>query len=63
MPSWGLKIAPERIQGGEFIDYLRYKTGLQKFKSQKVQIRRDQQQTLNVSQILLGDILTSFDSQ
>lgn len=52
----GLQIAPEKIQRGDFINYLGYKIGLQKIRPQKVQIRRDQYQTLNDLQKLLGEI-------
>ena len=39
--KWGLQIALEKIQRGDSINYLGYKIGLQKIRTQKVQIRRD----------------------
>ena len=56
MPKWGLQIAPEKIQRGDSVNYLDYKIGLQKIRTQKTQIRRDWLQTLNNFQRLLGDI-------
>ena len=56
LPRWGLQTAPEKIQRGESINYLGYRIGLQKIRTQKVQIRRDQLWTLNDFQRLLGDI-------
>ncbi len=56
LPKWGLQIAPEKIQKGDSINYLGYKIGLQKIKTQKAQIRRDRLRTLNDFQRLLGDI-------
>ena len=53
---WGLQIAPKNTQRRDSVSYLGYKIGLQKIRSQKVQIRRDQLQTLNDFQRLLGDI-------
>ncbi|KAL6087838.1 hypothetical protein STEG23_011789 [Scotinomys teguina] len=56
LPCWGLQIAPEKIQKGDSINYLGYKIGLQKIRSQKMQIRRDRLRTLNGFQRLFGDI-------
>ena len=39
--KWGLQIAPEKIQRGDSVNYLGYKIGLQRIKTQKAQIRRD----------------------
>ena len=47
LPKWGLQIAPEKIQRGDSVNYLGYRTGLQKIRVQKAQIRRDQLWTLN----------------
>ena len=41
LPKWGLQIAPEKIQRGDSVNYLGYKIGLQKIRTQKAQIRRD----------------------
>ena len=41
---------------GESINYLGYKIGLQRIKTQKAQIRRDRLRTINDFQKLLGDI-------
>ena len=56
LPKWGLQIAPEKIQRGDSVNYLGYKIGLQRIKTQKAQIRRDRLRTLNDFQRLLGDI-------
>ena len=56
LPTWGLQIAPEKIQRGDSINYLGYKINQQKIRPQKVQIRRDRLKTLNDFQRLLGDI-------
>ena len=56
LPKWGLQIAPEKIQRGDSVNYLGYRIGLQKIRTQKAQICRDQLQTLNDFQRLLGDI-------
>ena len=56
LPRWGLKIASEKIQRGDSINYLGYRIGLEKIRMQKAQIRRDQLRTLNDFQRLLGDI-------
>ena len=56
LPKWGLQIAPEKIQRGDSVNYLGYRIGLQKIRTQKAQIRRDRFQTLNDFQRLLGDI-------
>lgn len=37
---WGLQIAPEKIQRGDSIIYLRHKISLQKIQPQKIQIRK-----------------------
>ena len=47
LPKWGLQIAPEKIQRGDSVNYLGYRIGLQKIRTQKAQIRRDQLRTLN----------------
>ena len=47
LPKWGLQIAPEKIQRGDSVNYLGYRIGLQKFRTQKAQIKRDWLQTLN----------------
>ena len=39
LPKWGLQIAPEKIQRGDSVNYLGYRTGLQKIRTQKTQIR------------------------
>ena len=52
----GLQIAPEKIQRGDSVNYLGYKIGLQRIKTQKAQIRRDRLRTLSDFQRLLGDI-------
>ena len=51
-----MQIAPEKIQRGDSVSYLGYKIGLQKIRTQKAQISRDQLRTLNDFQRLLGDI-------
>ena len=56
LPRWGLQIAPEKIQRGDSINYLGYRIGLEKIRTQKAQIRRDRLRTLNDFQRLLGDI-------
>ena len=56
LPKWGLQIVPEKIQRGDSVNYLGYRIGLQKIRTQKAQIRRDWLQTLNDFQRLLGDI-------
>ena len=56
LPKWGLQIAPEKIQRGDSVNYLGYKIGLQRIRTQKAQIRRDRLRTLNDFQRLLGDI-------
>ena len=56
LPKWGLQIAPEKNQRGDSVNYLGYKIGLQRIKTQKAQIRRDWLRTLNDFQRLLGDI-------
>lgn len=57
MLCWGLQIAPEKkIQRGDSTNYPGYKIRLQKIQPQKIQIRRNQLQTLNDFQKLLGDI-------
>ena len=56
LPKWGLQIAPEKIQRGDSVNYLGYRIGLQKIRTQKAQIRRDRLRTLNDFQRLLGDI-------
>ena len=57
LPSWGLQNATEKIQRGDSINYLGYNLGshTQKIQSQsqKVQIKKDQLQTLNDFQKLL----------
>ena len=53
LPSWGLKIAPKK---GDSINYLGYKICLQKYRTQKVQIKKEQLQNLNDVQRLLADI-------
>lgn len=45
-----------KIDRGDSLNYLGYKRDLQMIQSQKVQIRREQLQTLNGFQQLLGDI-------
>ena len=45
-----------KVQGGDSVNYLGYKIDLQKTRIQKAQIKRDQLQTLNDFQRLLGDI-------
>ena len=40
LPKWGLQISPEKIQRGDSVNYLGYKIGLQKIKTQKAQIRK-----------------------
>ena len=47
LPKWGLQIAPEKIQRGDSVNYLGYKIGFQKIRTQKAQIRTDWLQTLN----------------
>ena len=56
LPRWGLQIAPEKIQRGDSINYLGYRIGLEKIRTQKAQIRRDRLRTLNDFQRLLEDI-------
>ena len=56
LPKWGLQIVPKKIQRGDSVNYLGYRIGLQKIRTQKAQIRRDQLWTLNDFQRLLGDI-------
>ena len=56
LPSWGLQIAPEKLQRGDSINHLGYKITLQRVRLQKVQIKRKQLRTLNDFQKLLGDI-------
>ena len=45
-----------KVQGGDSVNYLGYKIDWQKTRIQKAQIKRDQLQTLNDFQRLLGDI-------
>ena len=56
LPCWRLQNAPEKLRREDSISYLGYKMGLQKIRPQKIQYRRDQLQTLNDYQRLLGDI-------
>ena len=56
LSKWGLQIAPEKIQKKDSVNYLGYKIGLQRIKTQKAHIRRDGLRTLNDFQRLLGDI-------
>ena len=56
LPKWGLQIAPEKIQRRDSVNYLCYRIGLQKIRTQKAQIRRDWLRILNDFQRLLGDI-------
>ena len=56
LPKWGLQNAPEKIQRGDSVNYLGYKIGLQRIKTQKAQIKRDRLQTLNDFQRLIGNI-------
>ena len=55
LPKQGLQIVPEKIQRGDSVNYLGYRIGLQKIRTQKAEIRRDRLWTLNDFQ-LLGDI-------
>lgn len=48
------KLPLKKIQKGNSINYLRYKISLERVRSQKVQIRRNQLRTLNDFQKLLG---------
>ena len=41
LPKWELQIAPEKIHRGDSANYLGYRTGLQKIRTQKAQIMRD----------------------
>ena len=56
MPQWGLQITPEKIQRGDYVNYLGYRIGLQKIRTQKAQISRNWLRTLNDFQRLLWDI-------
>ena len=56
LPCWGLQFTPEKIQRGDSLSYLGYKINQQKNQPQKVQICKDQLQTLNDFQKLMGDI-------
>ena len=56
LPKWGLQIAPEKIQRGDSVNYLGYRIGLQKIRTQKAQIRRDCLRTLNDVKRLLREI-------
>lgn len=56
LPHWGLQIAPEKIQRGDSINYVGYKTDIEKIRTQTVQIRRDRYQNLNDLQKLLEEI-------
>ena len=47
LACWGSKMSPEELQSGDYIINQGHKIGLQKTQPQKVQIRRDQLQTLN----------------
>ena len=38
LPHWGLQIDPENIQRGGSINYLGYKIGLQKMRTQKCKL-------------------------
>ena len=40
LPKLGLQLAPEKIQRGDSVNYLGYRIGLQKIRTQKAQIRR-----------------------
>ena len=42
LPKGGLQNAPENIQRGDSVNYLGYRRGFQKIRTQKEQIRRDQ---------------------
>ena len=35
LPKWGFQIAPEKIQRGDSVNFLGYKIGLQKIRTQK----------------------------
>ena len=52
------KLLLKKIQRGDSVNYLGYKIGLQKIKTQKAQIRRDWLWSLNDFQRLLGDIFS-----
>ena len=51
----GITIAAEKIQRGDSVNYLVYRIGFQKIRTQKAQIGKDRLQTLNDFQRLLGD--------
>ena len=56
LPLCGLQIVPEKYIKRNYINYLGYELGLKKIQQQKVQIRKDQLQTLNNFQKLLRNI-------
>ena len=39
--KWGLQVAPEKIRKGDSVNYLGYRIGLQRIRTQRAQIRRD----------------------
>ena len=41
LPKWGLQITPEKIQREDSVNYLGYRIGLQKIRTQKTEIRKD----------------------
>lgn len=48
--------APEKVQKGNFVNYLRTKLSPYTFIPQKVELRKDNLKTLNDFEKLLGDI-------
>ena len=54
MLKWELQIVPKKIQREDSVNYLGYKIGLQKIRTQTAQIRRNQLRTPNDFQWLLG---------
>ena len=51
--KWGLQISPEKIQRGDSVNYLGYRIGLQKIRTQEAQIVKDQLHPPNEFQRLL----------
>lgn len=54
LPFYGVQIASIKLQGRDNTNYLGYKINLQKFRSQKLQISREQLRTLNDFQKITG---------
>ena len=58
LPKWGLQTAPGKIQNGDSISCIGYKIDLQKIRTQKAQIKKDQLWTMNDFLRFLEDIFS-----